>query len=145
MVQYGIWGKGFTTVTVPLATIGDSTGSGTSKVPGGNPRKYLQIKIPIPAGSWYLSTHMDGGDHPSPQIPENSQVPLRNLPNKVIFTCTSVSDTFAGTCWPHPSRMEVTVSRHVTPAGPLCYALSYKVFLHKLNNSPRIKSGFLVD
>ena len=85
----------------------------------------------VPAGSQHLSTCMDEGDHLRPQIPENSQVPLRKLTNKVIFICISVSGALAGTCWHYLSQMEVAVSGHVTPAGvickcissPLCYAL----------------------
>ena len=51
------------------------------------------MKIPVPASSQCLSTHMDGGDLLSPQIPEKLQAPLRELPNKIIFTCMSVSGT----------------------------------------------------
>jgi len=51
------------------------------------------MKILVNAGSQCLSARTDGGSLPSPQIPENLQVPLRKLPNKVIFTCTSVSGT----------------------------------------------------
>jgi len=47
-------------------------------------------KKTVPAGYQCLRTHMDGSDLLSPQIPENSQVPLRKLPNKVIFTCMRV-------------------------------------------------------
>ena len=82
------------------------------KIPAGKNTRTCRFRVPKHPYGW--------GDHLSPQIPETLWVPLKILPNKVAFTCTSVSGTLAGTCWSHLSQMGVTVSRHVTPAGIIC-------------------------
>jgi len=83
-------------------------GSGITEVPGGNPRKYLQVNIPVPTGSQHLNTHTDGGGHLSLKNPPNPQVPLRKLPYLVIFTCMGVTSLSSSTCGSHPSWMGVT-------------------------------------
>ena len=64
--------------TKSTCELGHSTGSGITKVPGGNPQKYLQVNTPVHAGSQHLNTHADGDGHLSLKNPPNLQVPLRN-------------------------------------------------------------------
>jgi len=80
-------------------------GSGIAKVPGGNPKKNLQVKTPIPAGTQCLNTCADGGGHFSLKNLPNPQVSLRKLPYLVNFTHMGVMSTSTGTCWLHPSQM----------------------------------------
>jgi len=114
-----------------MSSLGHSTGSGITKVPGGNLQKYPQVNTLIHAGSWHLNTCMDGGGHLSLKKPPNLQVLLRKLPYLVIFTCMGVTSPSTGTCGSHLSRMGVTalVKKiptgiiHRGPTGPLCYTL----------------------
>jgi len=66
--------------------MGNSIGLGALKVPVGNLQKNLQINIPVPAGSWSLKSHGDGGINFSCEIPPHLQETSRKLPYKVNFT-----------------------------------------------------------